>query len=178
MSRYWNDFLCHSQAYTGSGSGRTKKNHKYVYKIKKAGKWVYYYPEDIAAMKKAKNEMNFIAKNVEYLNNKSKKLGSTVDPNAKANYVNRRLNEYATSLKKQGVSDHVISHITDTIKSESGYSTTTGQTAKEKASNVDRYLNNRLDGVREANAARKKDAATKAKNSKKRNTKNLLWSLQ
>ena len=179
MSRYWNDELCHSQAYGGSGSGRTKKNHKYVYRIMKNGKWVYYYPEDIQAMKNAKKEMNFIAKNVEYLENKNRKgLGNTIDPNASTEYVNRRLNEYSKSLKKQGVSDATISNITNTIRNESNYSATTGKTAKDKSSNVDRYLNNRLNAVKASNKARKQSAVKKSKSSKKRNTKNLLWTLQ
>lgn len=112
MARYWNDFLSHSQANNGAGGSRG--NHKYVYRKNIYGKWRYYYPEDIAAMKnvgtkvvKAKNDaMSTIINRTN-----AKQHAYNADKRVKEKAIKEQIQAQKRQMRAKGISKDAVRDI-------------------------------------------------------------------
>lgn len=128
--RYWNDYISHAAISNGS-SGSSRSNHKYVYKENVNGKWRYYYPEDIAALKKAggtssKEVLDAATKD---LNSQGKTSYNTGDhastPAERKVAVDKQITAYVNNLRKQGVSSDAIKTIREDLRaSRNNYAST------------------------------------------------------
>lgn len=172
MGRYWNDFLSHSLASNNSGSGQ-RSNHKYSYREFYNGKWRYYYPEDLAAMRKTGTvSVNTVSKSRNDLY-KNGANAYTADKRSKEAALKRQLQANKKKLRAQGVSSDAIQTITDDAyrQAKTNYVDTRDSSkiyrsyskeAAESGNAVATTFQN--DGL----------ARTRAERSAKRNTKNAL----
>jgi hypothetical protein len=106
MTRYWNDELYHSQAYSGSGSGHTRKNHKYIYKEYVNGKWRYYYQEDLNALSKTGTHVQNVFNN----------LSSGTTAAQRESDLKKSVTQYVNNVKNnENLSDDGAQMLKDTL---------------------------------------------------------------
>lgn len=184
MGRYWNDYISHSQMTNSSGA---RSDHKYVYREWGNGRWIYYYPEDLATMRntgtagvKVHNDAMASIKTNAY----------AADKRSKEAAVKKQLQEYKKKLRAKGVSSDAIQSSVDDIyrinkgnfidtkdnvKIYKGSTQKTAQLIDNGAKSIVRQGTNYYKSSQRNTKNALKSKKKKAKD-RSRNVKNLLYS--